>query len=375
MTRRTTGVAPLAIALMLLLTPPFAAGQSGTSTAARSGGVGSTGDGDWELPTDPKVWRNSPPLSLDSLEGKGVVFFYFTTDEPPERRLPGGSRTRGLGAREDELSTEALWTYLNQESEAYVGKPVLFLGVASANDARSFERYLRRNRVQWPVIADPGGALTNAMGVPNLDPAGANSTAVKVLSAEGALRDGLTGDFQGTAELALEGAAWRVDPSTIPPRLNKAWRAIELGDFAAAAKQVTRAAKERDPELKAAAERLLKAVRDEAEPIASDAQEALQSSDSWSAYKHLDTLVTRFDGYDELIGIAADKLKELAEQEEVKKELAALTLFDKARAQDAKGTAAGTRRAKSTLQRLLEDHPGTEAASKAEEALAVLNAR
>lgn len=30
-----------------------------------------------QLPQDPRAWINSPPVSLETMAGKGVVFYFF----------------------------------------------------------------------------------------------------------------------------------------------------------------------------------------------------------------------------------------------------------------------------------------------------------
>ena len=34
-------------------------------------------EGEFRLPTDPSVWLNSPPISLEILEGKAAMLYFF----------------------------------------------------------------------------------------------------------------------------------------------------------------------------------------------------------------------------------------------------------------------------------------------------------
>lgn len=334
----------LAIALLFVaFSTSLLFAQSGRRTA--SGGNEAT----FELPTDARLWHNSPPLTLESLSGKGVIFYFF---------------------EEEDARIAANWPNLLGLSAQYEGKPLLFIGVNSGSDPRVLKRYLGRARIRWPVIHDLDRSLEKAMGVPRLTPDG-EKFAVKLIDGSGTLQNGQGADFAGAAETALRGAAWRVDPAEVPQSLLGAWRSIELGDYGSAAKAVNRAAKaKKDDDLKSAAEKLLDAVEEEITESARQAQRLLTDGEDWSAYRELNSMVDRFDGYEfDLIKRAESKAKELAKSDAVKSQLAAAKLFSKAIATGSKGTTSARKRAKGLLQRVLSDYPGTEAAEKASDVL------
>lgn len=302
------------------------------------------------LPADPRLWHNSSPLTLESLKGKGVVFYFFEEESP---RLA------------------ANWPALLGMSKQYEGKPLLFIAVSSGTDPRVLKRYLGQYHIGWPVIHDLDRSLEMAMGVPKLS-LGGEEFAFRFVAGDGSRGQGQGADVAGTAESALKGAAWRVEPAAVPAKLQVAWRAVELGDFTAAARTLTQAAEAKDDELKAGAEKLLAAVEEEVTSAAKAAQEALNEGDEWSAYKRLESIPRQFQGYEfDLIERAESKTKELAKSDAVKSQIAAAKMLEKAMATAARG-AGGANRAKGLLNRLVEEHPDTEAAAKAQELLATL---
>jgi hypothetical protein len=265
------------------------------------------------LPTDPRLWHNSAPLTLESLKGKGVVFYFFEEESP---RLA------------------ANWPNMLGLSKQYEGKPLLFIAVSSGTDPRVLKRYLGQYRVAWPVIHDYDRSLEMAMGVPKLT-LGGEEFAFRYVAGDGSKGQGQGADVSGTAEAALAGAAWRVDPAVVPEKLKGAWRAVELG-------------------------------------AAKEAQEALTEGDEWTAYKLLGSIPQRFEGYEfELIERAETKSKDLAKSDAVKGQIAAAKMLDKAMATAARGPG-GVNRAKGLLNRLVEEHPDSEAATKAQELLATI---
>ncbi len=305
-----------------------------------------------ELPSDPRQWHNSPPLSLASLKGKGVVFYFFEEESP---------------------EVAARWPALQTMAAQYRGKPVFFVGVNSGTDPKTLRRYLSTVKVGWPVINDFDRSLEAAMGVPKLSLQG-EVYAVRYANAEGKIVPGNPADFAATTESALKGAAWRVDPAEVPPPLRKAWTAIELGDFASASRAVTKAAEGKDKALKAGGEKLLDAVKEELTAGAKKAQEAIQKNEHWTAYQELDSLKDRFDGYElKLMERIEERHEQLAEMPAVKDEIAADKLLNKAIAASTKRSASATKRAKTFLRRVVSDYPSSEAATKANEYLAMLD--
>lgn len=291
------------------------------------------------LPLDPQLWHNSPPLTMESLEGKGVVFYFFDEECP--------------------LCAQG-WHKVQKDAHAYDGKPVLFLAVNSGTDPRLLKRYLAEHRVAWPVVSDPTREFEAAMGVPQLSGTG-ETFALKYVSGSGSIGSIEEADLAGAATAALKGAAWRVDPEGLPQPLLRAWKAIELGDYAAAARTLNRGAKSKDQDLKAGAEKLIAAVSEEIAGIGGKAGEFFQSGDHWAAYKQLRGVEERFGGYEiNLVERAKEKAKELAKEESIREEILAGRLLDKAI----------TRQSPRDLDRVIAKYPDTEAGQRAADLLA-----
>lgn len=336
----------LAAALLVVL-----AGVQATHAQSSTRSAETAGEEKVELPTDPRLWHNSPPLSLDSLAGKGVVFYFFEEESP---------------------EVAARWPALQTMASQYQGKPIFFVAVNSGTDPKTIRRYLSAAQVGWPVIHDFDRSLENLMGVPKLT-ANGELYAVRYATPEGKIVPGNATDFAATAEAALKGATWRVDPAEVPPPLRKAWRAIELGDFTSASRAVVKAADGKDKALKAGGEKLRDAVKEEFVAGAKQAQEAIKKKEEWKAYQTLDALQDRFDGYGfELMERVEERHKQLADLPAVKDEIAAKKMLDKAISAGSKRTSSATKRAKSFLNRVVSDYPTSEAAAKAREYLAAI---
>lgn len=302
-----------------------------------------------ELPTDPRLWRNSAPLSLEALEGKGVVFYFF------EEQCP--------------ICAEK-WPALHAMAQKHRSEPVLFVAVNSGTDPRTLGRYLSQYRVQWPVIVDVNRSLESDLGVPTISLDG-SVFAVRYRNGDGEFA-GAGADFEKTVKAALKGAEWRVEPSAVPRELRTAWQAIEFGDFPAAARAVNKAVNGKDGPVKDGARRLLDAVEAEARDLGKVAQKALNSSDNWTAYKALDEIDANFGEYEslDLIGLAQTKRDELAKLDSIGAQVEAAKLLEKAITVGSKGGKSAIRRGRGLLEQVVSRHPGTEAADKAQALLA-----
>ena len=328
--------AAFGLAAVLCLSAASSRGQSSTRTTASV-----SDSGEPSLPADPRLWFNSPPLTRESLEGKGVVFLFFEEECP---------------------NCAAGWPQAQKLAREYDGKPILFVGVNSGTDPRQLKRYLAKNRVAMPVIGDPTREFESAMGVPKLT-LGGEVFALRYISGEGKQGSLQGADLAGAAEAALKGAAWKVDPAEIPSTLRRAWKAVELGDYAAAAGALNKAIDARDDELKAGAEKLMEAVEEALDTAVTDATSALAEGDEWAAFKHLKAIDNRFGDYElDVIDKAEAKAKQLAKSDSVREEITAVKLLDKAMA----------KRSPRDLQKVVKRYPTTEAGARASELLATL---
>lgn len=320
------------------------AGQTVSDAGVRLGeGAGISG---WEFPPSPDRWVNSPPLTVESLAGKGVVMLFF---------------------EEECAACAARWSDLLKLSAQYTDRPVLFLAVNSGPQASRIGAYARKHRITWPVIADVDRSFETQMSVAQVSMS--NVVHALYVTADGVAHPGKWSDLAGTAQAALEGAAWKVDPPA-PRELADAWRAIELGAYADAAKAVTRyAGGEKNGPLKSFADKLLAAVNEAIDADYSQAGDAYKEGEHWRAYKLLTALAERYDGY-EIPPTVEPAIKELKRRDSVAGEIKAKAALDKAIRTASRGSDAAVRRGVGMLERLIASSPQTEAAEEAKKILA-----
>ena len=305
-----------------------------------------SGDLEWDFPLRREQWLNSDPLMAESLRGKGIVMLFF------EEQCPNCAKR---------------WPDVLSLSQQYANKPVLFIAVNSGNDPRTVSNYVRQARITWPVIVDFDRSFESTMGVRtiSLD----NVIQVRYVSSDGAARPGKWSDIPATVEAALEGASWRVEPLGMPKELRNAWREIEFGDYAAAARDVNKYAKSKKENQKSAAASLLAAVNEAMEADLDKVRDDLRDQKHWESYKGLKLVEQRYKGY-EVPEVVDNKIKELAKRDDVRDEIDAKKTLDKALSTAAKNSASAKRKAKNLLEKLVKNSPNTEAASKAQDLLA-----
>lgn len=294
-----------------------------------------------QLPKDPAAWINSPPLNREILGKKGVVLVFF------EETCP-----RCAAAWPERLK-------LAQDSAA---SPVLFVAVNSGNSRSVVEAYLREHKIPWPVIVDVDRSLEGRLQIGEISLR--NITQYRVIRSSGELRLANWTMPEASVESASEGAAWNVDPAKIPGELNAAWRAVEFGNFPAAAAVVVKGTKSGKPNVKQGADALLEFVQSELDREMAAAREALTADKKWDAFKINKRVSTRFRGYSLPDGFA-ESLKTLEKDPVVEKELKAQRILSTAeKALD--GSAGGRRKALGLVEKLRRDYPESEAARLAE---------
>jgi hypothetical protein len=185
-----------------------------------------------------------------------------------------------------------------------------------------------------------------------------------LLLPDGSLRRGNPSDLEGSANQALAGAAWKVDPEGMPESLRGTWLAVEMGSYATAAAAIKRGLGNGRPEVEQAAEKLQSAVQEEIDRRLTRAKEAQESGDKWSAYKTYAALADDLKGFD-IPAEAARQQKQLASDAAVSNELAGLRTLESARKLLAAPNPASRKRGTSLLERLVRDSPQSEAAKEA----------
>ena len=245
-------------------------------------------------------------------------------------------------------------------ADKFQGKPIAFIAVNSGNDREEVVRYVRRNKVAWPVIVDLQREFEAAAGVGTVSLK--NIWQFASIDAGGAMRRISSSGLEQSATKLLEDAKWNVDPTELDPALQDLWMAVEFGNYSAVSKQLTKASKNRKPDIKHGAEVLLAWVNEQLASSLSAAQSAQESGELWSAYKQYQMLREQFGGY-EMEADVSSLLKELKADKTVANELAAQKAFNRAESRFSK---IGMERTLVALQALIEKYPGTEAATAAQ---------
>jgi hypothetical protein len=225
--------------------------------------------------------------------------------------------------------------------------------------------YARQNQITWPIIVDSDRSLEQRCSVGQISLN--NIWQMRLITGDGRLAPGNTADVDGSADRALQGASWNVDPAGMPANLKPAWMAVEFGNYPAAAVNVKTGLKSNKPDVKAASEKLHGYVMQKLDARFNAAKQAAAGGNKWESYKAYSSLLVEFKGY-EVPEEAESAAKELSADDAVKAELAALKRLDSARKMLASPTT--QKRALKLLEQLIADAPTTEAAQQARQILA-----
>lgn len=289
------------------------------------------------LPSEPAAWINSQPYSLESLKGK-AVFFYFFEEQCPKCR--------------------GQWPAILETAKKYRQEPIVFVAVNSGNDRGTVEQYAKSVKLDWPVIVDADRSLEKSAGIGEVSLQ--NIMQFKYVLASGQAKRGAWNDLEGTIKQALQGAAWRIDPTTMPEELIPVWRDVEMLQYSHVAKPLKKFSTSADPKVKGGAKKLLEFIDEESKPQMEAAKASL-GTNKWEAYKQFDTIGRKYAGLP-IATEAQTARKDLAKEPEVKTELAALKLLDTNRALLNSPKPAVRNRAKTTIEKLIADQPDSEAA-------------
>lgn len=299
------------------------------------------------LPTANEQWMNSPPLSLEQLEGKGIVLWFF------EEQCP---------------NCEKKWGSMLAAARQHQDKPLLFVAVNSGNTPAQIAGYIKRNRIDWPVIVDTDRSFEKACLGANTEISLNHIYQMGVLSAAGEWRIANHRVLDEVAEAAAEGGSWRVDPSEIPDDLRQAWAQVEIGNYPAASRTIMRAGKGGDAPTKEAAKKIYDAVKSSMDAELASINEQLGSGDNYAAYKALGQFIDVYDGYP-MHPAVQKKYKDVGQTEEVKTEKLAAKKVAAAVRVGSKNTPAAVKRAVGQLEKVVAEYPDTEAAAEAQSLL------
>ncbi len=292
-----------------------------------------------KLPGNPTVWINSPPISNEMLAGKAAVLYFF------EETCP--------------RCVEA-WPKVLTQGAKFEGEPVMFIAVNSGSPRPQLEAYLRKNNVKWPVICDSDRSFEKQFDFTvSLE----NTKQLRLLMPDGKFKSGDSENIEGSAVDALRDAKWKIEPKDIPPVLQSAWLAIEFGNYPGAAQTLKKNLNGKG-EIKEAATRLNQFVLDDLTGQIDAAKKSLDDGKKWEAFKRHSAIPLKFKGF----AVPAEvnsTLKELAADEAIKVEQAAMRQFDAA-VQAASRSPSARKGAIKQLEKLIKDQPDTEAAAEAQ---------
>lgn len=297
------------------------------------------------LPSDPSMWVNSGPITMQALKGKAALLWFYEEDCP---------KCRGK------------WPEMVALSQKFADQPIVFIAVNSGNSRLDVASYLREVSVPWPTIVDPTRAFEQQWGIPEISLQ--NIYQVRTIGADGRVQPARADDLEGTADAALVGAKWNVEPTSIPPALKPAWSAVEFGDYAAGAALIKKSLVSNKPELKQGATTLRDYVQTKIDEGLDAAKSAVGSGNRWQAYKAYDEVAAQFKGY-ELPAEVASELKQLAADGQVKRELAAHKQLTAAKKSLSSTARAGRVGAVNRLKKLVQESSDTDAGKEAAELL------
>ena len=294
------------------------------------------------FPSDPNAWINSGPLSVSGLKGKGIVLWFFEEDCPRCR---------------------AKWPELIETAKKYEGQPVVFIAVNSGNPKAKTEGYVRQLKVPWPVLVDSSRDFEKACGLIQ-EISLQNIWQIRYIKPDGEILAGVNDDLEDIADKAVEGAAWKLDPTEVPDTLKPTWAAIEIGNYKGMAASLKKFLTSSKPEIKDAATKLMEAVQQEVDAQIAAVKEAQEVGNMFKAYELLTELSDRFSGFEPAKDVAAMK-KEFSKDAKVKAGQVAAKSLEGARKQLALGNPAIHKKAIATLEKIVEDFPETSLALQA----------
>ena len=292
-----------------------------------------------KLPANPAVWINSQPITSDMLAGKAAVLYFF------EETCPRCVES---------------WPRVLTQATKFDGTPVMFIGVNSGTPRPQLEAYLRKNKINWPVICDSDRSFERQFDFTiSLE----NIKQARLLMPDGKFKNADSENLEGSAADAARDAKWKVEPKDVPPVLQSAWLAIEFGKYADAA-QVLKKNLNGKGEIKEAATKLNQVVLDDLTGQVEAAKKSLDDGKKWDAFKRYSTIPVKFKGFAVPAEVNSN-LKELTADAAIKEEQAAMRQLDLA-VQAASRSPSARKGAIKQLEKLVKDHPDTEAATEAQ---------
>lgn len=292
------------------------------------------------------TWLNSQPLKVEGLRGKVVVLYYYEEGCP---------------------SCRAKWPGHIAASEQFKNDPVVFIAVNSGNEPERVASYMSSVGCDWPTLADTDRSFEKASDVGTISLR--NIYQAKIITPEGRFVNADTGNLAASVQQHLPKATWKVDPKTVPASMKAAWKAMEFGDYTAAMPVVKRMINSKDEQSKAAAEAMDKAITADLDAILATAAEQEKAGEKWAAYKAYDQAATAFKGHPKASEATAG-VKRLAADKELKDEIKAWTLLERAQKALGSRNRQEQRSGESMLEAIAKQYAETDAGAVAQKMIA-----
>lgn len=295
------------------------------------------------LPTDPASWVNSGPVTSEMLKGKAAFVYYYEEGCPRCRER---------------------WPLMLETAKKFSDKPIVFIAVNSGTGREDVAAYARDVKLTWPILVDQNRKFEQESGVGEISLQ--NIYQVRIITPDGKLGVGDFNNLEATAERALQGAKWNIDPTGIPPQLLPVWRGLEFGVLSGGGPVLKAALADRNSEIKTAAEKLNGLLQEKIAADLATAKQAYAAGEKWKSYKMVDALTTQYAGFElpEAVGKAKTGL---AADETVKAELLAQRELDALKKRARTASPAALRGLLLKLKELSERHAATEAGAEAKE--------
>lgn len=297
------------------------------------------------LPADPAAWVNSGPITAEMLKGKAAFVYYYEEGCPTCR---------------------GKWPSLLEAAKKFEDKPIVFIGVNSGNSREAVMEYARDVKCNWPIIVDSNRQFEKDSGVNEISLQ--NIFQARIITADGKIGMGSYQDVEGTANRALAGAKWNLDPTGIPAPLIPVWRGLEFGIMNGVPAPLKAGLTSKDPAIKAGAEKLNSMVQTKIADEVKAAKEAYAAGEKWKSYKMVNSISVQYAGLD--LPESVNKAKTaLAADEAVKTELNAQRELDALKKRARTATPAAMRGLILKLKDLAEKSADTEAGAEAKQLL------
>lgn len=246
----------------------------------------------------PGVFDDGNSYSMKNFAGKVVVLFFYEQNCP---RCTGEIPNR------------------NKIVQQYKGKPVQFIAIAAGDSIDEARAYVRSNKLEMPVFADPMGLMQQRYntGVISLN----NIWQFRLVDPDGNVS--VTNQMDPKdIDAALKKATFRFKDKGYDAKLSGAIERFEWGQYAEGMRMLKPFLKNTKKEVAESAKKLYDEIKTEGDKWFEDAEGAAGANNAVDAYDLYSKVASVFAG-EELGKKANDGLKKIASNAELKKELAA----------------------------------------------------